>query len=126
MEYLHDGMAHDSLRAYFQTVDVVRLNQVLVEAGVSDTELRRKILIDYFFDAGQFFDNGWFEADGRRFAPSVSFEEVGRDSSRSGRIHLADPNMGTMFHEFAVGTVEMLFAPESAESLVVTVGEIGE
>jgi hypothetical protein len=125
MEYLHDGMLHDSLRAHFQTVDIVRLNQVLVEAGVSDIELRRRILNSYFFNAGQFLDNGWFEAEGRKFAPSVSFEELGRDSKRSGRIHLADPKLGTMFHEFAGGTVEMLFDPESAETLNVPVGEIG-
>ena len=124
MEYLHDGLLHDSLRAHFQTVDVVRLNDVLVDAGISD-ETRRKVLNNYFFDAGNFLDSGWFEAEGRRFAPSVSFEELDADSMRSGRILLADPNMGTMFHEFAGGTVDLLFEPDSAKYLNVTVGQVG-
>ena len=54
MEYLHDGFFHDSLRAHFQTVDIVRLNEVLLAAGIVDEGLRRKVLNDYFFAAGQF------------------------------------------------------------------------
>src|SRR5947209_11780987 len=101
-------MLHDSLRAHFQTVDIVRLNDVLVGAGVGDAELRRKILHDYFFDAGQFLDNGWFEAHGQRYAPTIAFEELERGATRAGRILLADPEMGTLFHEFAAGTVDMV------------------
>jgi hypothetical protein len=124
MEYLHDDDLHDALRAHFQTVDVVRLHEVLLNAGIVDDDVRRKILDDYFFDAGQFFDNGWFEAEGRKFAPGVYFEEGERGSQRTGRYYLPGPSFGTIFHEFSHGTVALLFQPDTADALRV-VGELG-
>ena len=124
MQYVHDGMFHDSLRAHFQTVDIVRLNEVLAESGITDKELRRKVLDNYFFAAGQFFDNGWFEADGRRFAPGVYFQEVNSSFKLTDHCYLPGPDLGTLFHEFAGGTVEMLFEPDMAEHLEVQTGEL--
>jgi hypothetical protein len=125
MEYHHDESFHDSLRAHFQTVDVVRLNIALVDAGVHDEKVRRDVLESYFFGAGCFFDNGWFEADSRRFAPGVYFEEVD-GSHRTGRFYLPGPNLGTLFHEFVHGTVDLLFNDDNENALDVNIGEIGE
>src|ERR1043166_7639991 len=74
---------HDNLRAHFQTLDVQHLNAVLLENGVTDLELRKNILQNYFFISGEFFDSGWFEAEGKKYSAIVCFREVGADLRRA-------------------------------------------
>jgi hypothetical protein len=125
MEFVQDEI-HDSLRAYFQSIDVARLSRVLIDSGVADEAVRRKVLENYFFEAGHFLDAEWFEMEGKRFAPGIYFEEIGTAGERSGKCYLPDPNLGTLFHEFAHGTVDVLLDPESGVSFDITTGQVGE
>jgi hypothetical protein len=124
MKYREDHELHDSLRAHFQTVDVQHLNASLIENGITDLELRKKILADYFFTAGLFFDGGWFEADGRRWWPVVCFREVSSDLKATDRVVCPDPGWGTIFHEMAHGTTETVADDPEGEDVTVQTGEI--
>src|ERR1043165_6934732 len=77
MIFTENRNLHDNLRAHFQTLDVQHLNAVLLESGVTDLELRKNILQNYFFTSGEFFDSGWFEAEGKKYSAIVCFREVG-------------------------------------------------
>src|SRR5215470_15973031 len=98
MNFIEDKLRHDSLRAYFQTVDVQQLNAVLLENGIDSQELRTKILEQYFFNAGSFFDSGWFEAEGKKYCPYICFREVTNEFARSDTVVCPDRNWGTIFH----------------------------
>jgi hypothetical protein len=114
------------LRAYFQAIDVARLNRVLTDSGIADEAVRRKVLENYFFEAGHFLDNGWFEVEGKRFAPGVYFEEISTAGERTGKCFLPDPKLGALFHDFAHGTVDVLLDPASGVSFNIPTGQVGE
>src|SRR5690349_9364946 len=99
MKFIEDKYLHDSLRAYFQTVDVQQLNAVLLKNGIEDLELRANILGEYFFNAGSFFDSGWFEAKGKKYCPYICFREVTPESGRTDTVVCPDSEWGTIFHE---------------------------
>jgi hypothetical protein len=124
MRFVEDKDLHDSLRAHFQTVDVQHLNAILVESGVTDLELRKKILENYFFESGEFFDAGWFEAQGKMYSPIVCFREVGSDLKRGDTMVCPDPHWGTIFHEMAGGTAEMVAENPEDPNLQVKTGEV--
>lgn len=124
MTYTENKNLHDSLRAHFQTVDVKHLNTVLSENGLTDLDLRKKILEDYFFAAGQFFDAGWFEADGKKYSAIVCFREVEADLKRSDKMICPDPVWGTIFHEMAIGTAEMVAEDPDDKNVQVRIGEV--
>ncbi len=123
MTSIEDKNLHDSLRAHFQTVDVQHLNTVLRENGIDD-ELRKKILEEYFFTAGQFFDAGWFEAHGTKYSAIVCFREVGADLRRGNKMICPDPVWGTIFHEMAIGTAEMVADDPDDENVQVNTGQV--
>lgn len=124
MNFIEERDHHDSLRAHFQTVDVQELNRVLLANGVTGLPLRKKILNDYFFGAGSFLDSGWFEADGKKYAPMICFREVTAELKRGETVVCPDAKWGTIFHEFAGGTAEMVAENPGAEHLQVKTGEI--
>ena len=124
MKFTEDKYLHDTLRAHFQTVDVQHLNAVLMEEGVTDLELRKKILGSYFFTSGEFLDAGWFEAEGKKYSPIVCFREVGSDLKRGDTIVCPDPDWGTIFHEMAGGTAEMVAENPDGPNLQVNTGEV--
>ena len=124
MTFIENKNLHDSLRAFFQTIDVQHLNAVLMENGVSDLELRKKILESYFFTSGEFFDAGWFEADGKKYSAIVCFRVVGPDLRRGDTMICPDPDWGTIFHEMALGTAEMVAENPDDEGVKVKIGEI--
>jgi hypothetical protein len=124
MTYTENRNLHDSLRAHFQTVDVKHLNAVLTENGLNHLDLRTKILEEYFFTAGQFFDAGWFEAHGKKYSAIVCFREVDTDQRRTDKMICPDPAWGTIFHEMAIGTAEMVTEDPDDENVQVRIGEI--
>ena len=100
------------------------LNAVLVESGVTDLELRKKILGNYFFTSGEFFDAGWFEADEKKYSAIVCFREVTPDLKKGTTMICPDPKWGTIFHEMAGGTAEMVAENPEREFLQVKTGEV--
>jgi len=124
MNFIENLDLHDSLRAHFQTVDVQHLNAVLLESGVTDLAVRKKILGNYFFTAGEFFDAGWFEAHGKKYSAIVCFRELDNRLKRSQSMICPDPEWGTIFHEMASGTAEVIAEDPENENVKVKVGEV--
>lgn len=124
MKFVEDKDGHDTLRAYFQTVDVQHLNSALVESGVTDLQLRKKILESYFFTSGEFLDAGWFEAEGKKYSPIVCFREVSPDLKRGDTMVCPHPDWGTIFHEMAGGTAEMVAENPDDPNCQVKTGEV--
>ena len=124
MNFVEDKYLHDTLRAHFQTVDVQNLNAILMECGVTDLQMRKRIRENYFFTAGQFFDAGWFEANGKYYSPIVCYREVGSDLKRGDTVICPDPEWWTNFHELAGGTAEMVSENPADPNVHVKTGEI--
>jgi hypothetical protein len=119
-----EGDKHDPLTATYQTLELARLNDVLKECGVSDVGLRRRICESYFFNAGYFLDSCWFEDQDSRFRPGLYFAELDRNSQPTGSIYLPDPNVGTMFHEYAHGAAAWLYDDHNEDASEIEVGSV--
>jgi hypothetical protein len=123
MKYI-EGDLHDPCVASYQTLELARLNEVLIQNGISDQVVRRAICEQYFFDAGQFLDCGWFEEKGRRFHPVVCFEEVLTNGQRKGDMLVPEPGFGTAFHEYAHGAAFWLYEDHAEDASEIETGEI--
>ncbi len=114
----------DEFAATYQSLEVARLNQVLKTNGISKA-VRRKICEDYFFDQGVFLDDGWFQENGIRVGPVVAFATRDRDGDIK-HLHLPDPKIGTMYHEYAHGAVAWLFDDKKEDASEIKVGQWAE
>ncbi|MDP6467770.1 MAG: hypothetical protein QF918_08520 [Pirellulaceae bacterium] len=94
----------------FQVVQIADLNETLKENGITDKELRREICARHLFGIGNFLDQYWFEAEGNKVYPMLSFSErfidIDTDLSTSGTHYIKD---GCAFHESAFGNVDYFF-----------------
>ena len=118
-----EGEMHDPLTATYQTLELARLNEALKECGITDAELRRSICETYFFQAGYFLDGCWFAEDGVRYRPGVHFAEIDDQNERNGRVHFPDPQIGTMFHEYAHGAAAWLYDDHAEDASEIHVGD---
>lgn len=66
---------YDSIAGTFQHLDADRLNRILKEHGIKKKDVRQAICESYAFESGVFYDQGWFEVDGKRYYPSICFAE---------------------------------------------------
>ncbi|MBA3484657.1 MAG: hypothetical protein H0T51_22865 [Pirellulales bacterium] len=118
-----EGEMHDPLTATYQTLELARLNDALTECGVSDSELRRRVCETYFFHSGYFLDGCWFAEDGLRYRPGIYFAEIDDQDKRTGKVHMPDPNIGTMFHEYAHGAAAWLYDDHAEDVSKIEVGD---
>jgi hypothetical protein len=119
-----DGAKHDSLTATYQTLEAARLNDALKQCAVADTQLRRRICETYLFDSGHFLDSCWFAEANGRFRPGIHFEDVDAGLRPTARLFLPDPEVGTMFHEYAHGAAAWLFDDHNEDASEIEVGEV--
>lgn len=119
-----EGDRHDPLSATYQTIEVSRLNDTLKQCGIDDVELRRKICESYFFDSGYFLDSCWFQDEGHRYRAGVYFVKLDDQNQSSGELLLPDPEVGTMFHEYAHGASAWLFEDKSEDVSEIETGDI--
>jgi len=117
------GDLHDSLTATYQTLELARLNETLKQSGISDAPLRRKICENYFFGSGRFLDSGWFSDQGARFRVGIYFSQLDNKAKCDGTVFLPDPEIGTMFHEYAHGAAAWLFDDHAEDASEIETGE---
>ncbi|MEM1354712.1 MAG: hypothetical protein AAGC44_13525 [Planctomycetota bacterium] len=115
MQYIHDEK-HDELSAIYQSLEVGRLDEALRESGIEDEELIRQVCETYFFKSGYFFDSCYFDIEGVRYRPCLSFEEIDDENQPAGRIYLVDAEEGGMMHEHAHQSVDWYFGLESSDN----------
>lgn len=119
-----EGDDHDVLTATFQSLEVARLNHILKECGLADRDLRRSICEAYFFSSGYFMDSGWFEERERRVRPNVYFESIDAGNQTSQQVFLPNPEVGTMWHEYAHGAVAWLFDDKNEDASEIITGDV--
>jgi len=118
-----EGDKHDPLTATYQTLELARLNDALKQCGVNDAQLRRRICETYFFDSGYFLDGCWFVEEGTRFRPGIYFAELNEEDRPTGKVYLPDPDIGTMFHEYAHRAAAWLFEDHYEDVSEIEVGD---
>ena len=122
MEFVESDL-HDSLVATYQTLEVARLNEVLKENGVNDTELRRTLCESYFFSSGYFLDSCWFADLGYRVRPKVVFEVFDEAGKSIEKTLLPNPETGTAWHEYAHGAAAWLFDDHAEDASEIVTGD---
>jgi hypothetical protein len=121
-----EGDLHDPLCATYQTLEVARLNSVLIQLGVDEEDLRRRICETYFFDSGYFLDSCYLLEHGRKFQPGVHFSELDEKNEKTGVVLMPDPAIGTMFHEYAHGAAAWLFDDHAQDASEIETGDAHE
>jgi hypothetical protein len=121
---LIEGDKHDPLTATYQTLELARLNEALKECGVADSVLRRKICETYFFNSGYFLDDCWFAEQDGRYRPGIYFAEINEQDRPTGKVFLPDPEIGTMFHEYAHGAASWLFDDNAEDASEIETGDV--
>lgn len=54
-------------------LEVEMLNDCLRESGISDKDVRQKVVTQFLLDRGVFLDQKWFVVNGQRAHPGISF-----------------------------------------------------
>lgn len=107
MEILHDEAdtleVTDQLLIDFVIVQIDHLNKVLLENGIADKEVRRKICYGFFYYFSYFIDAGWIKKNDKKFFPLVCLAE---------RKEVGEEYKGTGF----LGEIELLHVPTDATS----------
>ncbi|CAN5750005.1 hypothetical protein BH20ACI4_BH20ACI4_17320 [soil metagenome] len=109
---------YEEIAATFQCVEVLELDKALKDCGIESKELRRKICDRYFFAIGNFHDQYWFEAEGKKFHPMLCFSETFLDTDTD------ETKLGTVyaksqyfeFHEYSGGAVDIHFDEEQNDN----------
>ncbi len=109
---------YEDMAAAYQSIEIRRLDDVLVRSGISDQQLRRRICQDFFFESGHFLDAGSFRVDRndpsvQTVSPFLCFEELRggrRNRSITRKVYL--PSDYFAFHEYVHGNVGDCFERE--------------
>ena len=98
------GEAYENAAVEFLRVMAVELDLALKDAGVRETPKRRKVVDAFCFGMGNFLDQYWFEAEGKRYFPLVCFTDKHRedDPARAGLPEIF------AYHEYALGLFDDL------------------
>lgn len=70
-----DGEVYWQLSKGFMRVLMAECSEALKECGVKDATLRQRIASRLGFGLGNFFDQYWFEVEGKRWYPTLAFSE---------------------------------------------------
>jgi hypothetical protein len=104
---------HDKLSATYQSLEASILNRVLLEHGIEDRELRRKIVGYFLFEQGIILDQYWFQEDQKRWCPGIYFSTLPNDNLDGATVHLPSLEIGPIFHEYAFGAADWALDNES-------------
>ena len=98
------GGEYESAAIEFLRVMALELDLALKEAKVADVKTRRKVIDNFCFGMGNFLDQYWFEAEGKRYFPLVCFTDKHRedDPARAGLPEIF------AYHEYALGLFDDL------------------
>jgi hypothetical protein len=86
----------------FLQVMAVELDVALKDAGITDVRKRRKVVDAFCFGMGNFLDQYWFVADGKKYFPVVAFADKHREDNPAA---LGLPEMFD-YHEYALGAFD--------------------
>jgi hypothetical protein len=118
------GDSHDPCVASYQCLEADQLNTAQKACGIDAPGKRREIVEHFLFHGGYFRDARWFEQDGRRFRPIMCFGEVTENGESTDALLIPDPNLGTLFHEYAHGAAAWLFEDQSEDASSIEVGDV--
>ena len=122
MKALRDDL-HDKLVATYQSLEGATLNSVLAENGISDVELRRKIIGEFLFRQGVILDQGWFKEEGKKHFPGVYFSSHPHSEMEKAAVMLPGPQFGTNFHDYALGAADWAITNEAGGDVIETGNE---
>ncbi len=123
-----DEDAYWNLAKAFMRVLVVETNEALKSCGVNDAQLRQQIASQLGFGLGNFFDQYWFEVDGKRFFPFLCFCERFPQEADSAE------NLGTIqapvpeveLHAMAQDESDWFFTDQKEDKSSVLMGFVGD
>jgi len=102
---------YEEIAATFQWVEVFELDEALKDCGIEDKALRRKIAERYFFAIGNFHDQYWFKANGKKYYPMLCFSEnfldTTTDVTKLGTVYAKSDYFE--FHQSSGGTADIYF-----------------
>ena len=118
--------AYEEIAMMFQRVLVLEVDDALRAAGISDRRKRKKICEHFSFGLGNFFDQYWFNVDGKRFHPLLCYSEtflnIDTDVDKLGTVYAQSPSFA--YHEYSRGAVDQHFAKKPDAPLEINcVGE---
>ena len=123
-----DEEAYWHLAKAFVRVLMVETSEALKDSGVNDAGLRQRIASRLGFGLGNFFDQYWLEAQGRRYYPVLAFSEqpiVDVDSlADAGEIQVPAP--GVELHAMADDEARWFFTEQKENGDSVPMGLAGE
>lgn len=116
--------SYEEIAASYQCLIINQLNEVLVENGIADRELRRQICQSFAFHQGVFDDQFWFEAHGKRWYPLQAFTQVNPNPvinpQELGRVQLRSDLFE--FHEYAHGAAAWYFDDHNEDASEIEIG----
>ena len=116
--------AYEEMGSAYQCIQIDNLNQALKDHGISDKAMRHKICEQFVFAMGNFHDQYWFEADGRRVHPllcfSTEFLNVDTDVNQLGDVYA--PSDMYAFHEYAFGNNSWYFDDHNEDVSEISLG----
>lgn len=118
--------AYEEMASTYQCIQIDNLNNALKEHGVDDPAIRRKICEHFVFAMGNFHDQYWFEAEGRRVYPllcfSTRFLNVDTDVGQLGDVYA--PSDMFAYHEYAFGNNSWYFDDHDEDASEISLGVI--
>jgi hypothetical protein len=118
---------YEELAVHYQCVQVMELDEALKDCGVKDEEARRKICKRFLFGMGNFHDQYWFRAEGRKVYPLLCFAEtfLNTDTPLADLDTVFAPSLCFAFHESADGAVDWYYEVRDPEGGDPEVGVVG-
>jgi hypothetical protein len=120
--------AYEEIAACYQGVLVMELDEALRDSGIEDEATRRRVCARLLFGLGNFHDQYWFRAGGRRMHPLLCFSEafLDTDTPLSGLGTVYAPSPSFAFHEYADGAVTWYFEDRDADGDEPEIGLVGD
>lgn len=116
--------SYEEIAATYQCIQIAHLNEALIENGIADKELRKKICESFIFENSVFNDQFWFEAEGKRWYPLSVFTETPTfpviEVEQLGEVYLRSDAFE--FHEYAHGNIDWYFEEKNEDPNDINVG----
>ena len=96
--------SYEEVAMQFLQIMGVEVDLALRSAGITDQATREKVVDTFCFGMGNFFDQYWFDWDGERYWPVLSFSKLHWEDESFAEARF--PNIS--YHEYAMGTFESI------------------
>ncbi len=95
-----------SVGVAFLQVMALEVDVALRSAGIADVVIRRKVIDSFCFGMGNFFDQYWFDVDGKKYRPLLSYaKEIDAESPISAGM---PDSAGFDYHDYAHGMFDAM------------------